>query len=258
MAVAGRSPRGHLERIRTIIWATSVLISAKRPLRELESVLGSDGRWTGLWSRYARALVSPSRERILRIEKILPGTARYYFSPMWSLVINREFHRSELRAAVGCLDEKFQVAFIAQDESASGIFWRTDSSLPVLLDMATHLVDDPKMGLDAVTMILILIREAELRQDGMSYLMAMKAWAQLAFRRNHHAVLRRVPDWILDEVAEPLRYMRFAQSAVSALWETHVAAYCEKKYDGQDGFELIDCLNSTEPMLDVERMFANG
>ena len=253
MAAAGRRPRPRygIEYLRRKFWARSVLLAAKRPLKELEEVLGNDGRWNGLWSRYAKSSVSPSKDRIVRIDKILPGTARYYFSPLWTLLVNREFHRSELLTAVQFLDKRFQAAFIAEDESASGLFWRADVSLPVLLDMATHLISDEKMGLDAVTVILILIREAELRQDGASYLLSMKAWAQLEYLRNQHQVLALLPDALLDYVVEPLRYMCFAQAVVRELWDEHVEYYCWKKNDDQEDFELIDCLNWLELTLEI-------
>lgn len=255
MVTAGRRPRGRIEKIRTFIWARSVAVAAKRPLNELEPVLGNDGRWNGLWSRYARSSVSPSPDRVIRIGRILPGTARYYFSAIWSLVANHEFLRSELRTAIGYLDKRLQSSFIAQDKCADGLFWRTDVSLPALLDMAIRLVGDSRLGLDAVTMILILIREAELKQDGASYLLAMKAWAQLEYRREQHEVLRLLPDSIFDYVVHPLRHMRFAQADVHKLWDEHVERYCRKKFDDRNGFELIDCLNSTEPSLDIEKFF---
>lgn len=255
MATVGRRPRPGIERIRTFIWAKSVAVAAKRSLNELEPILGNDGRWNGLWSRYARGSVSPSPDRVIRIGRVLPGTARYYFSAIWPLVANREFRRSDLRVAIDYLDKRLQSSFIARDKSADGLFWRTDVSLPALLDMAICLIGDSRLGLDAVTMILILIREAELKQDGASYLLAMKAWAQLEYRREQHMVLRLLPDSILDYVAHPLRHMRFAQADVRKLWDAHVERYCKKKFDDRNGFELIDCLNSAEPSLDIEKFF---
>ena len=236
MAVAPRkdgrakSRRGHPERdpieiYRTRLWARAVYLSARAARHKLERTLGKDGRWIGLWARYDKGLVSPSRERIHRIGKKLPGTSRYYFCPVWGLLQHRFFTQDELRTAVDWLGSPFRVAFLAGDDSSNGPFWRKPGDRLELLDELIQLLGDREKGLDALVAILVVLREAELSQDAKLYLFAMRAWAQVENRKIDHPILRYFPTDLIVSVLEPLDTIQFAYSKANEVWAMHVATH---------------------------------
>lgn len=238
----GRPPRWQFERQRTRLWSESVRYEARTSFRTLEGVLGSDGRWNGLWSRYSRGVVSPTSERVMRIDNKLSGTAKYYFCPFWKLIENRDYTRKELDDCVQWLQPSFRNFFMTNAQSVFGSRWRNHMENSALLPEAVRLVTDIEFGLDAVTAILIAVREAELIQDSRAYLRAIKAWAEIEADRNKHFVLRYLSPYILDSVAEPLRHMRFEPTDIDCLWRQHVENYCEKRSTNIDRFEVLDCI----------------
>lgn len=225
----GRPERDPLEIYRTTFWARAVYSAAKAPRHKLGRALGKDGRWIGLWARYDKGLVSPSRERIRRIDGKLPGTGRYYFCPIWGLLHQRSFTQDDLRTAVNWLNTPVRIAFLAEDEFANGPFWRKPGDKFELLGELIRSLGDRRHGLDALVAILIVLREAELCQDARLYLTAMRAWAQAANRLSEHSVLRHFPVELIESVLNPLGTIRFADTKADAAWEQHVAAYRKSK-----------------------------
>lgn len=256
MGEKGRKPRTSIERVRTLIWAENVKVQAKRSFDRLSEVLGDDGRWNGMWSRYARGLVSPTLERIERIEHALPGTARYYFSPTWMLYEHREFRWSELRQAVDWLDPRLATIFVEKNESAGGKFWRVNFSLLTALELVSHLYTDQELALDAITMTMILIRDAELRQDGVAYLLTLMTWAKLTELRSRPPAIRYLPLTFLEAVVEPLRHMWFADPELEEAWNAHVQNFCEKYSSNWETFEIIYCLDSESLRKSIEKLNA--
>lgn len=246
----GRPKRPPIERTRTATWARSVYVAAHAVAKvhphELEKILGADGRWLGLWSRYDKGLVSPTPERLARIDRKLPGTRRYYDSPLWSLIENRDFTRGELREYALRLGAAFRSAFIDPAHRSGGGFWRKGSNPFDLLEDLSRYIGTENTGLDALTSILIIVREAELCQDAWLYLAALCAWATTETERARHPVLRKLSDEVLDTVVEPLRTIEFADPEVDEAWKRHVKSYCLKKQAASDNFEIIDALNRLE------------
>lgn len=251
----GRPERNPIEIYRTTFWARAVYAAAKAPRHKLGPVLGKDGRWLGVWARYDKGLVSPSRDRLKRIEKRLPGTNRYYFCPLWGLLYQRAFTWDDLYDSVMWLNPPVRVAFIAEDESASGPFWRKATSRFDLLDELIRLLGDRKFTFDALIAILIVVREAELCQDAWLYLFAMRAWSLAPRYMTEHPVLRHFPVDLIESVLTPLRTIRFADTDADSAWSGHVAAYRKSKpYTSHidSSLNIIDLVR-TLPGVDIAR-----
>jgi transcriptional regulator with XRE-family HTH domain len=222
----GRPPRTWIDRLRTLIWARAVTFAAGRPsARELGDILGEDGKWEGLWTRYRRGSVSPSPARLARIAKVLPGTDRYFTSPLWELIENTECRSADLRSASAWLREPFKERFIIPDKTAKGLFWRKPSSRRQTLALATELLQHHGYAFDALTAILIIIREATLRQDGHIYLEAMAAWSRAQPVLEDHQILSQIPPKVLDRIAEEMRPVWFADDSVDIRWGQHLTYY---------------------------------
>lgn len=255
----GRPQRPALEDIRTVVWAQSVCTAAGKPLRELEPLLGRDGRWNGLWSRYARGLVSPSEDRIVRINAKLPGTRRYFDSPLWILIENGDFTRSELLDSALWLGKLFRDMFVSDMRQAKGPFWRNRIDPFATLVESTRLIGYQPHGLDAMTSLLIVLRESELMQDAWLYLSAMRAWAVAAHGKNQHPVLKRLPERFFAVVAEPLRRLKFQDQPIQAYWRTHLEHYCAAKKTKLARCDLIGALVALDlAQIDAARTVSSG
>jgi hypothetical protein len=242
-ASKGRPQRWKWGRQQTRLWSEAVRVTAGlRDFHGLEEVLGADGKWVGLWSRYSRGAVSPMPDRILRIEAVLPGTARYFETPFWFLTENRPYTRAEIdKCAAFCTGPLTAL----MELPIADLFGRRrndpEEARQLLVD-AVSKIPSRKWGLDAVTAILVAIREAELAQDSKAYLAACQAWAVIENQRSAHPVLRYLSPRILEDVAEPLRTMRFFPEEVDEQWRRHVDQYCERKCEGHRSYEVLDCV----------------
>lgn len=255
----GRPQRPPLEDIRTVVWAQSVCTAAGKPPRELEPLLGRDGHWNGLWSRYVRGLVSPSEDRIIRINDKLPGTRRYFDSPLWILIENGDFTRSELLDSALWLGKLFRDMFVSDTRQAKGPFWRKRIDPFATLIESTRLIGYQPHGLDALTSLLIVLRESELMQDAWLYLSAMRAWAVAAHCKNQHPVLKRLPERFFAVVAEPLRRLKFQDRSAQACWRTHLEQYYATKKTKLARCDLIGALVALDlAQIDAARTASSG
>lgn len=239
----GRPTRWKFEKSRTILWSRGVKFISQTPFKKLETVLGPDGRWNGLWSRYQRGSVSPTPERIRRIDAILPGTARYYFCPLWKLLENRTYTREELDECVWSLDPVFQKLFIAFEEPVFGKRWRNHSEESPLFTEINRLISDVRLGIDALSSLMILVREAEYLQNSEVYLRALKAFSACEEKFYDHPFLRCLNVQILDYLAEPLRHIHFSPKSLDADWKSHISSYCRIRNTNIDEMEVMDCLS---------------
>lgn len=238
----GRPTRKRFENKRTILWSRSVRYAVNRRWMNFEEVLGDDGRWNGLWSRYSRGTASPMDDRIKRIDDRFPGTARYFYSPFWWLVENRMYSRDELDECVRWLHPVLQKHFMTFEQPVFGKRWATHSANSPLFTEALGLISDIKLGFDAVTALLIAVREAELIQDSMAYLRAIKAWAGIEPRRLDHPVLSYLSPYILLYVTRPLRRVRFAQPEVNDLLQNHLSEFCGRYSRRLTSMRFLDSL----------------
>lgn len=241
----GRPPKSSLLRKQTMLWTNSIkVLSGVRSLRELETTLAADGVWDGVWSRYARGLVAPSKARITRIEALLPGTAQYFYADFWRLLENRPYLWSELDEVV----ERFPPG-VFPELRRQGRFGRlciagNDSHF---LTAAEKIVGDGDNGHHALATILVLIREAELLQDGRQYIRALQAWARASKEKSSHTVLRSLPYAVFEAVIAPVRDLVFSEPELGRRWQRFMEAYLYSFHGGRvpklDEFLGIHCIS---------------
>jgi hypothetical protein len=250
----GRPARSDLDRARTAVWVVAVEVHAKRSRRDLEPLLGPDGRWNGLWSRYDALRVSPTKDRIKRIDRALPGTARYFFSCAWELAAYAELLPSDLREATKGLHPRIAAAFVSDNRSAGGMFWRRPTPWKALLEFALHHLDGDVLCLDAAIILLILLREAHLRQDGVAYISILQAWAQRLTLQFSFSIADALANTLFDLEAAPLRWMIFSHSELQERWLDHVDEYCfAHDNDIRDhNFNMVHFLCWEEHKLNVD------
>ena len=117
-----RRKTSDLEKLRTRVWATTVACAAgehspDRLERLINERLGFDDKdETGVWRRYlagtAKAFlkraVKPNSEGVKGAEKIYPNSSRWFYSPIWFLLEDREFLPSEILQCVKLLPQSMQ------------------------------------------------------------------------------------------------------------------------------------------------------
>lgn len=212
--------------------------------RELEVPLGLDGWWEGMWSRYERGLVEPSRKRIERIEMKVPGSARYFCAGFWALLENRAYGWKDIDAAVQTLPP-----MLFDGLRNIGSFGRlcSRSRIPSLLDAAVATVVNDSNGIYGLTAILVLIREAELAQDEGQYIRSLQAWAKASEAKAKHRILCGLPSTLFAAVAIPLLNVSFSDPEMNASWEEYFESYVDRWYYGEKprlkDFDGLDCIS---------------
>jgi hypothetical protein len=237
----GRPERSPIELHRTKLWAQSVCAYAGRRPDDLTAVLGNDGLWEGMWSRYIRGTVTPSPERRKRIDKTFRGTERYYSSPLWLFAEDREYSWSEIRNAASWLKPLFRQAFIDESKSANttGKFWKTEIDRFDAIRRASMLIRDQNFGMDALTAITIFIREAELLQDGEQYLYALMAFAKAEQDIREHFILNSIPTRFFEYVLKPLRGIQFSESELEKSWSRQLTNFCEQTNATRTSLDIL-------------------
>jgi len=238
MKKRGRKERSRYERVRIKIWALAVYTKVKERGGAIEEIIGKDGAWESLWSRYYRGLVAPSTDRLNRIEAQLPGTAIYYTSPIWSVASDIAWNAPRISKGVESLCTVFYNAFVHEmelrDKGASEIeeeldyweesyeknptaegdnrikelnqyWWRTEFYHKVLLTRAYDLLLDPQHGMDALSTIFLAYQECFLQKDDLAAYHFSLVWAAAEIRRREHPLLRHIPTYIFSQALEPLR-----------------------------------------------------
>lgn len=230
------------------MWATAVYKWAgANNFGELQDRLGDDGKWDGMWSRYRRGLVGPSRKRIARIEEKVPGTARYFHTGFWDLLEDRPYHWQDLVDAISLLPSDL----FPQLRRGHSFGRLTNSSeSEALLEAAVDMVSDTSNGIHGLTVILLLLREGELVKDELLYLHALKAWARASERKRLHPILAPLSLTLFAQIARPLEQITFADQAKNSCWQQYLTAYFDYWHDGQkprsDEFDILDCVSRFE------------
>lgn len=127
------------------------------------------------------------------------------------------------------LDKLLLDLFIASPRAANSLCWRNAADPYTALNESLRLVGYAPYGLDALTSILLAIRESELLQDAWLYLAGLQAWARAAHLKQQHPVLKHFPDRLFGIVAEPLRTVTFSSSEADDYWRGQLTRYCKHK-----------------------------
>lgn len=189
MKARGRPPTDRMEMHRIKLWATSVCFAARRPPNQLEGILGNDGVWEGLWSRYARGLVRPTKERAQRIDAILPGTLRILSCPLFSLLENRPYSWREWDRAAAWPKKLFRDALVPGYVRGVRLRLRQDYFYEEVIDCALRATQEPNLGVDGLVTLLLMMRECELQQDEPGYFLLCSAWCYAEIRRRSNPIL---------------------------------------------------------------------
>jgi len=240
----GRPPKGIFARAQIAIWAIAVYRRAgAKNFGELQDLLGDDGKWEGMWSRYWRGLTAPSGKRIGRIEEKVPGSARYFQAGFWDLLEDRPYLWQDFFDAIATLPPELFPHL--RRESTFGRLTNSSES-EALLKRAVDLVSDASDGIYGLTVILVLLREAELVRDESLYLRALKAWANASEESHTHPILVQFAESLFVLVAQPVERIVFADQAKNDCWQQYLAAYIDYWHQGNkprpDEFDVLDCI----------------
>ncbi len=238
----GRRPRWLAERLRTILWSQSVRHASGLDYDEFETILGDDGRVNGLWSRYKNGHASPMRDRVLRIDKILPGTARYFFCPIWTLIESRRYSRDELDDAIRWLTPQYRDRFGPIDDQAFGRRWLPKADYEQKKREAVDSVIQLELGLDALTSLVIELREAEFLEHELNYLNSAVALAYAARYMSLHPILCYLDDTAIALIVEPMRNIKFANEEYQKVWEDRLSYFMTRKASDLNQISILECL----------------
>lgn len=220
----GRPFRGRFEATRIKIWALAALEEANSRGKSVEELLGYDGQWHGMWIRYCRGVVAPSESRLNRIEKVLPGTAQYYRSPIWSLYspkrfdeddLDRQitrlapFFRSKLRWDYGDYDrgppwlEPIEEELAEVDENGNfdseTVFYYRE-----FIEEVLSKIPDQKLGMSALNTLFLMLQE-QLLKDNLDGVQTISiAWTMAEELRHRHPLLKHLPIDIFHRALIPL------------------------------------------------------
>lgn len=245
---AGRPEKKKFSRLRIHLWAQVVRNRAGvGAFRDLEGRLGDDGKWDGLWSRYSRGLIGPSRKRVARIEEKVSGTERYFSTCLWDLIEDRVYLWQDLFDAVVTIPPD-----LFPQLRREGTFGRlvNPSDFETVLQRAVDLVSDDLEGIHGLATILLLIREAELARDEPLYIHALTAWAKASERKRSHPILEQISLARFAQVARPLERIQFSDEAMNACWQQYLSDYIDDWHDGvkprSEEFDVLDCISRFE------------
>lgn len=242
----GRPRKEVWAREQTRVWATAVSVSLKVAGLPL-STLGDDAR-SDLWSRYRQGLTTPIQERVARIEKVVPGTARYFYATAWELASNKEYCPQQLKESLifmsASVREHFQ-PIIQLPAAAQGKFWRRhwdhqpsgnkDYEVPHWEDddderyeFVRH-IDHPVLGIDMLGAYLFLLREAEVQQNARAYLNRLSWLPEVRLRSNNHPLLSSIGSAFWLHLIEPVATMNFADPEAQTHWQMRLAQFPNRK-----------------------------
>ena len=240
---AGRPERLRFARQQTKLWATAVLVHAGcRDFAELESILGTDGRWEGLWSRYSRGLVSPSIDRIRRIDKILPYTARYFNSACWLLIPNDDPQWELLQDVADELPPTLRRLTSIGDSMRFG---RIALGPYDYLNLPAQLIESMKSSgcaLDALSVALLAIREAQLCRDEFGFLWGCRTLVQLSLAMGDHPIMKEFSTHWINRIVEPLRTIRFVSKNADESWRGHCRLCAQASKQSLRSVDIPGCL----------------
>ncbi|HEX7641303.1 MAG TPA: hypothetical protein VF472_03730 [Burkholderiaceae bacterium] len=214
----GRPPRNQLSPLRAKIWAYAVEYAERRREIDLASIFAEDRNWRRNWDRYRTGVVSPSKQRVDSIAALLPGTDRYFYSPLWEILSNREYSNQELHSAASRLPPLIRRMLNFRGDAFPGMFWANLSNSYSLMKKARSQWNNYELVLDYFTALVLILRLAEQARDSRMYLLAMNFIADARGKLDEHPVLFGLPRWVFRDLVEPLRNIRFASYIDDVIW----------------------------------------
>lgn len=161
---SGRPKRGAVDVLRAQVWFMAVENESGKTANALEmefrGATAGTRRLPGLWGKYARGEVSPGAGLIDTAESVYPGTAYWFYHPLWRLIRDAPTTFEELKPIFFELGEEARHLLVFE-EGMEEVFWRK----PADIGATFRALLDLESLEDSVAGILLLIQEAEFRQD---------------------------------------------------------------------------------------------
>ena len=241
----GRPERLRFSRQQTKLWAIAVLVNAGcSDFTELEAKLGTDGRWDGLWSRYSRGLVSPSIDRIRRIDKIVPHTERYFNSACWLLVANDDPQWKLLYDVAEELPPSLRRLTTIVDSSRFGrVVLQPDEYDCLKSELIASMTSSP-CALDALAVALLAVREAQLCRDEFGFLLGCQTLVGISRAMDAHPIMKVFSIHWIEKIIEPLRTIRFVSQDAHESWRLHCQNFSRVSKQSLRSMDMLSCLHS--------------
>lgn len=152
--------------LRTIVWTEAVLRVSGKPLavleREFRQAKKSASARSCIWQKYKNGTVVPRNGEkgkaglVERVELHYPGTAKWFYSPLWSLCTDEYVGMDRIKEVFCGLRQELRELFVV-DEAAT--FWR--QSTPE--EICRELIYFPEF--EGLIALFALLREAEIIQN---------------------------------------------------------------------------------------------
>lgn len=172
---AGRPKRDAVDALRAQVWFMAVADESGKTANALEAEFRADhgavNRLSGLWGKYARGEVSPSNKLVAAVESVYPETAYWFHLPFWRLLRAAPITFEELKPIFFELADETMALLVFEDGQEEA-FWRKPADVAATYRGLLKLESLE----DSVTGILLLIQEAEFRQDLRQFSEGIMAW----------------------------------------------------------------------------------
>lgn len=172
----GRPNRPEVEISRTQSWASIVVRQTGLTLRELDRRCGAPG--SGQWSKYLRGHSSPTAEKLAQIERIAPGTSRYYDSPFWDFLDPGSLGERNPRKLYEWLDESLGTIFLLA-EPADVLFWRVPYQVHNNIKLIFSSTSAFTKPFDTVAALVALTHESVITQNFEGFAQCAITWRRL-------------------------------------------------------------------------------
>lgn len=140
---------------------------------------------SGIWGKYKDGLICPrfkpdingNPSIVEKVDKVLPGSAELMNMPFWLVLGKKNMDLSELREVYLSLSEEVQELILMPKLRPPKVtkFWRRPIKCVELFDALYEIGD-----FDAITAVLVLIKEGEATQNQELYLQGLKNWGRFA------------------------------------------------------------------------------
>lgn len=174
----GRPRKSEITRFKVMAWFDAVAEASGKSAADLEREFAPASHFRlkngmeirpKLWEKYRRGAVEPRNipskgkktSIVQEVESRYPGTAKWLSLPLWKLAdFNQTVTMDELRAVYQGMALEIRGLIIKDDVLEGEVFWRKQTDEDELLQQLAAVG-----GVDGVTAILALIREAQICQQ---------------------------------------------------------------------------------------------
>ena len=177
----GRPKREITDKLRTQVWVLAVEQASGLSANSLEiQFRGIEGgkSSTGLWSKYARGTVSPNQALIDRVESIYPETARWFRHIAWDLLREPPTTLNDLKNGFFALPPEMKEILVFEDGIDEAL-WRRPGDVAATYRELLFLEEEAE---DTLAGLILLIKEAEFRQNAYQLQEGIRTWRLLRQR----------------------------------------------------------------------------